>query len=227
MNLKTNIYTDTIYQSNMNPVEKTGNQKRIESCRLIGGQKKKDGHKIEEEFGKKYCNPSEITYKAEADKTITNEKYLQELKKELGVVSGRASIKSGNNTQFTLGKIRELENADNKREVLRRTEFWEKYVGKSESASPADVLVYRDEKRWIAFNMHHVVKFIALNALWRILNSGRIKGDFKDSSKKGSRQYLTYEYRKGKGYFLGANGNKGKPFIYLLMENLPHHIEED
>jgi hypothetical protein len=36
-------------------------------------------------------------------------------------------------------------------------------------------------------------------------------------------QYLTYEYRETHvSYVLGANGNKGKPFIRLLTQNLRH-----
>ena len=100
-----------------------------------------------------------------------------------------------------------------------------KYLKKNGSDKPADILVYLDmnKKEWVFFNMDNVIEFIASNCVWRILESGRIKGDFMDTSKKGKRQYLTYEYRKThNSYFLGANGGKGREFIVLLMNNIPY-----
>jgi hypothetical protein len=204
-----------------------GNDKRRESCKKMGSEKKKTGHKREEEFGELFCDPSNITYKAEADKTITNSALLDILRRKLGVLSGRTSIKSGNNLQFTLGNIPEITNAEDKLQAISQVSVWNKYLGKNHSSAPADILSYRENRTWIFFNMHHVINFIVSSATWRIIDSGRIKGDFEDSSKKGKSQYLTYEYRSGKGYFLGANGNRGKPFIVLLTKNLLYHIEED
>lgn len=65
--------------------------------------------------------------------------------------------------------------------------------------------------------------------MWRKLLSGRIKGDFNDNSKKGKRQYITYEYRtRHKSYFLGLNGGKGIEFIKLLISNkgIRHYIDD-
>lgn len=208
-------------------MDKKGNDKRRETCQKIGSEKKKIGHRREEEFGNLYCDPTEITYKAEADKIITRSDLLVTLKKKLNITSGRTSIKSGNNLQFTLGNIPEITNSDDKIRAISQISVWNKYLGKSNSSSPADVLCYREKNTWTFFNMHDVINFIVSSATWRMLESGRIKGDFEDSSKKGKSQYLTYEYRSGKGYFLGANGNKGNPFIHLLKQNLPYHIEED
>lgn len=200
------------------------NSKRVESCKKVGGEKKRLGHKHEDVFGSLWCDPSAITYKAEADKTITNKEMLDTLKEKLNVPSGQCSIKSGKNLQFTLGNIPEVTNVENKLEAISQRAVWEKYLGKSTSATPADVLVYKDKDRWIFFNMHHVIDFIVKFSSWRITETGRIKGDFQDGSKKGTRQYLTYEYRPThKGYFLGANGNQGKKFIELLEKNLTYH----
>lgn len=204
------------------------NQKRIESCKKVGGEKKRIGHKREDVFGERWCDPSATTYKAEADKTITDEDMLGLLRTTLGVSSGRCSIKSGKNLQFTLGNIREITEVEDKVGAISARAIWEKYLGKSESQSPADVLVYRDGDKWVFFNMHSVIDFIVGSCTWRMTESGRMKGDFKDSSKKGVRQYLTYEYRQThKSYFLGANGNRGQAFIELLRQNLPHHQEVD
>jgi hypothetical protein len=141
---------------------------------------------------------------------------------------GRSSIKSGNNLQFTLGSIPEVTLVENKAGALSQRSVWNKYLKKSTSQSPADLFVYRTESGWIFFNMDRVIEFIISNANWRTIPSGRVKGDFKDDSKKGVRQYLTYEYReKHKSHFLGANGNRGIPFIDLLKKNIPYHEEVD
>ncbi len=71
-----------------------------------------------------------------------------------------------------------------------------------------------------------IINFIVNNCIWRKLKTERIKGDFIDNSKKGYSQYITYEYRNThKSYFLGLNGNKGKRFIELLMNNINYIIE--
>lgn len=216
-----------IHRHPIEQVMKTANEKRRETCKKIGSEKKKTGHAREEIFGDMFCDKTPITTKAEADKTITDPFLLANLRMKLGVLSGQTSIKSGNNIQFILGNIPEVTDADNKLEAIATPIVWNKYLRKSMSRKPADVLAYREDKRWIFFNMEDVIRFILSSAQWRMLSTGRIKGDFSDSSKKGKRQYLSYEYRKGKGYFLGENGNKGKPFIQLLMTKISFHIEED
>jgi hypothetical protein len=203
------------------------NEKRKASCKAVGSDKKKTGHKREQDFGDRWCDDAPITYKAEADKVITNTDLLNHLRRVLGApIIGRTSIKSGNNLQFTLGRIDEISNASDKLSAIQTKSFWNKYLGKSDSGSPADVLCYRDTNTWIFFAMQSVIDFIVKNAQWRLLESGRIKGDF--LTPRGRTQYLTYEYRTThKSYFLGANGNKGRPFIDLLIANLPHFVAED
>jgi hypothetical protein len=200
----------------------TGNEKRKASCKAVGSEKKKAGHKVEDLFGELFCDLSPITYKPEADKIITDEKLLMFLHKKIGLVSnGATSIKSSKNIQFTLGNIPEITSASDKLKAISERHIWEKYLGKSLSDVPASMLCYKDIDSWIFFNMKHVIDFITENASWRLLKTGRIKGDFVDDSRKGKSQYLTYEYRSTHGsYFLGANGNKGQKFIELLMKNL-------
>jgi hypothetical protein len=99
--------------------------------------------------------------------------------------------------------------------------LFNKYLKKNSSDKPADILVYKDieNKRWIFFNMDDIINYIAEKCIWRKLDSGRIKGDFADKTKKGMTQYITYEYRDThKSYFLGLNGGKGVNFIKLLMD---------
>ena len=200
----------------------TGNEKRKASCKAVGSEKKKTGHKREDVFGDRFCDPTATTYKAEADKTITNKELLATLNKGIGPIkTGATSLKSGNNLQFTLGNIPEITDADDKLAAMSKRGLWEKYLAKSHSGNPASILCYKHEGGWTLFNMNDVLNFIVEKATWRLLSTGRIKGDFADDSSKGYSQYLTYEYRDThKSYFLGANGGKGKAFIALLKANL-------
>ena len=203
-----------------------GNDKRKASCKKIGGEKKKIGHIREKEFTKQY-NSNElnnpIEYGAKSDATIAENHPIREhLKNKLNINGCNVSNKSGSNIQFTLGQIHELENIEISDLTKPKSyEIFNKYLKKSNSDKPADILVYKDldKKRWIFFNMDDVVSFIVNNCIWRKLETGRIKGDFNDNSKKGVSQYITYEYRDThKSYFLGLNGGKGKKFIELLMD---------
>lgn len=211
--------------------------KEKKSLSYIGKESKYRGHKIEEEFFKSFCCIKcsfKTTYSSSSDNYIKNynpiyynllEKLNLEDKKVLNV-----STKSGKNIQFVLGNIPELykeplkflKDKSNVLKILR------KYLKKELSNSPADMLVYKDidEDKWLFFKMDDIIDFIAEKCSWRLLESGRLKGDFLDFSKKGKRQYITYEYRAShKSYFLGLNGNKGKEFIKLLIYNNINHFE--
>jgi len=204
-----------------------GNDKRKIACKKIGGEKKRIGHEIEREFTRQYNindinNP--IEYGAKADTSIDiNHPICEKLIKTLNINGFNVSNKSGNNIQFTLGQIIELK--DIEIELLTKDtiiNIFNKYLKKINSDKPVDLLVYKDtdNNRWIFFNIDDIINFIANECIWRKLSTGRIKGDFNDNSKKGKSQYITYEYRNThNSYFLGLNGNKGKKFIELLMNN--------
>ena len=223
----------------------TGNDKRKASCQKVGGEKKKGGHKLEVKFNLQFGNgSSDITYKAESDNemNLSNPNTIK-LFAELTKVFGKdvanckyVSNKSGKNLQFVLGNIPELVGAATQEEkltALRSPAIWNKYLKKTGSAKPADWLVYyySDSNKWLFLRMDDVINFIVNKCTWRSLETGRIKGDFEiegASAATGapakSAQFLTYEYRDThKSHFLGANGNKGLPFIELLKKNLLHY----
>lgn len=204
-----------------------GNDKRKISCKKVGGEKKRIGHEIEKEFTRQYNSndlDKPIEYGAKADTSIDiNHPICEILKQTLNINGFNVSNKSGNNIQFTLGQIIELK--DIEIELLTKDKIiniFNKYLKKINSDKPVDLLVYKDtdNNRWIFFNIDDIINFIANECIWRKLSSGRIKGDFNDNSRKGISQYITYEYRNThNSYFLGLNGNKGKKFIELLMNN--------
>ena len=213
-----------------------GNDKRIASCKKVGGDKKRIGHKREKDFLKQY-NTNEVNspteYGAKSDTTIdVSHPICDILKEKLNVSGFNVSNKSGDNIQFTLGQIPELNDIEiESLTPLFIHNLFNKYLKKNNSDKPADLLVYKDikNKRWIFFNIDHIIDFITTKCIWRKLNTGRIKGDFYDNTKKGFSQYITYEYRSThKSYFLGLNGGKGKKFIDLLLDStygIQHHSD--
>jgi hypothetical protein len=225
---------------------KKGNEKRKESCKMVGGEKKRIGHSVEAIFQKQFGKGGVVVTKKpkadskpEADSTMDlsnpNTRALDaSLLETFGIDVAKApnvSNKRGRNLQFVLGRIPELESPKTDEERLAavsKPALWQKYLKKTASPKPADWLVYLDEtaKQWIFFKMDDVVNYIVTHSVWRILATGRMKGDFEGI------QYLTYEYRSThNSYFLGANGNKGNKWITLLMKkNLRHlkvSVEED
>lgn len=211
-----------------NQVKKTGNEKRKESCKKVGSEKKQKGHKREKDFLKKY-NQLEVDkpteYGATSDTSICSRHPIcNKLYDTIKPSNLYVSNKSGNNIQITLGNIQELEDIDvnqlnnNDGDCVRN--IFNKYLKKNMSSKPAGIISYKDtkNKKWIFFNTDDIVDYIVEKCTWRKLESGRIKGDFNDDSKKkGYSQYITYEYRKThKSYFLGFNGGKGIKFINLL-----------
>jgi hypothetical protein len=214
----------------------TGNEKRKASCKQVGGAKKRRGHQVEGILNQQFGQASDaLTYKAEADCSLSmSNPATQTLWTQLQTTLKMdpsdpthlsASVKSGNNLQFTLGIIPEITNAADKLAVMNTKQLWNKYLKKSESAKPAGLLVYLDSatKSWIFFKMDDVVNYIVEKSVWRLLATGRMKGDF--ATAKGKKQILTYEYRDTHGsHFLGANGGQGRAFIRFLEQNLPHLV---
>ena len=194
----------------------TPNEKRSLSCKAVGGVKKRTGHAREFEFNTKFDVPERpITYKAESDTVVTKPEYTSIIGSFFGVESFATSVKSGKNLQFILGRVPEVVTGNVDLSVFSDPEFWWKYLGKSKSARPADILAYWSEDNWTFFKMKDIIDFICSQFTWRLLATGRIKGDCKGT------QYLTYEVRPKKGQFVGANGNKGEPFIHLLQKYIP------
>jgi hypothetical protein len=207
----------------------SANEKRKESCRQVGGAKKRGGHAREAAFNLQFGQPTAITYKAEADCVMSPENeataaLIPSLQATLGIHATEpnalnVSLKSGKNLQFVLGAIPEIVGATTPEEKLVAVQgraIWEKYLKKAASEKPAGLLVYKTHTDWLFFKMDAVIDFIVANTTWRALATGRLKGDL------FGQQYLTYEYREThKSHFLGANGNKGQPLIELLAAKIP------
>ena len=210
----------------------SGNEKRIQSCKIVGGDHKREGHKKEKTFNEKY-NPGckTLTMKAESDCQISEEHQILDKLKEKVIIKDKqernTSNKSGGSIQLTLGNIPELNGENNLEWIQDKANFTnllQKYLKKSESDRPADLLVYDTGGSRIFFNIEDVINYMVENCMFRKIESGRIKGDFKDNSKNGKRQYFTYEYRsRHKSYFLGFSGGKGRPFIDLLKTKIKYY----
>jgi hypothetical protein len=225
-----------------------GNDKRKESCKKLGGEKKRVGHDIEVEFLKQFNNPefmrhqkakeegkSLTEYGATSDTTIDDSHPVRDvLKDRLSITGVNVTNKSGSNIQFVLGNIPEFKKIQSAAEINHDfvSNLLCKYLKKSNSVKPADILVYKhiSKKKWIFFNSIHVINYIAEKGKWRKLESGRYKCDFNDGTKKGYSQYITYEYRDShKSYFLGANCGKGINLIDLLIDEkygIKYHSED-
>ena len=210
-----------------------------------GSKTKLRGHKYENEFNIKLGEKNaKINYSgSSADCKLIDEKLFQQLKIDLKIKGNDVSLKSGNTIQFHLGVLPELTNKESwiqnlkkikqgtklvttsehgisfekQKEILKSIDFWNKYLRKG------DILCYLDSSNnYIFFNIDDVIHFIISNTEWRLLDTGRIKGDI------FSKQYITYEYRQKKNSFvLGAHcGKKGIEFINLLKENLEYYSQE-
>jgi len=208
--------------------------------------KKISGHKKEEIFNLLFGDKkAKINYSGpSSDCIIVDEELFDKLKKELKIEGKEVSLKSGDTIQIHLGLFPELTNMkiwkknlgqkkvrgkvctyslhgidfNTQKHILNSFAFWKKYLGKG------DVLCYYDSHdKWYFFNMKHVINFIIKNFEWRLLETGRIKGDCSE------KQFITYEYRSEPHklcFVLGAHGGKkGKEFINLLKRKIPF-VEE-
>ena len=231
-NINTNKLKKEIEEKSKNL---SSNEKRKKSCKLVGGYYKKEGHKKEENFNKKYnpkCN--NLTMKAESDCEISENHPIIDKLFENYIIKNKnerfTSNKSGKSIQLVLGNIPELLVKNNLEWIQNKNNFrtlLNKYMKKTNSNKPADLLVYDTGNSRIFFNMNDVIEYIVNNCELRKLDSGRIKGDFIDNSKKGKGQYFTYEYRDGKhkSYFLGFSGGRGRPFIMLIKNKINYYEE--
>ncbi len=206
-------------------------------------RKKIKGHQNEIDFNIRFGDrQAKINYSgASSDCVIKDKSFLKLLKKRIKIRGNNVSLKSGNTIQIHLGWLPELTDKNiwmrnlhrevikgkevttsghgidfnKQKSVLKRFSFWKKYLGKGE------ILCYREsEDEWIFFNMDDTINFIIDNFEWRLLDTGRLKGDY------SGKQYLTYEYRSEhhkECFVLGAHGSKkGKEFIDLLIRKIPY-----
>lgn len=215
---------------------------------------KKDGHKREEKFNRDHGNLNEtINYSGASSDCnlyrLSSAKLISDISQKIGSRDEdhiKISLKGGRTIQIHLGKVPELTSSNFKIEenikketkvfheisffeqekVLKSTQFWNKYLAKGE------ILCYdNDEGKRTYFNMNHVVQFVIDHFQWRLLDTGRIKGDFVDpttnSIPKGFKGIFTYEYRSEKKCFvLGAHtSSKGKQFIQTLEKYIPNFVE--
>jgi hypothetical protein len=146
------------------------------------------------------------------------------------------SLKSGSSFQFHLGNINELSDKDfyktslfknNKNhtcgkhnisfniqnEILKSFKFWEKYLKKGE------LLCVINDNTYIFFNMNDIINLIISKFNWRLLDTGRIRGDIYNN--KG---IITFEYRPDKNQFLlGHSGkNSGLRLLNILKNEIKH-----
>ncbi len=203
-------------------------------------QKKELGHAEERTFNAFFGdkNRRDTNFSgSSADNEISNYYFQKKIKDELGVFdSCKVSLKSGDTWQFHLGRIDELsplteikieQTSNNETKIIHSIsfeqqqiqlssyDFWKKYLGKG------DLLCYNDKKKkYTFFRMDSVINFICKNINWRILDTGRIKGDALVLNKK--RSVLTFEYRNKKNQFaLGAMGGKSGLLLFqILRQNI-------
>jgi hypothetical protein len=231
---------------------------RSESMKLIGRVVKERGHAYEVVFNslfnkrQKHLNFSG----ASSDCFVSGDEILNKLK-PLGVKGETVSLKASDTWQFHLGNLTELSDTkyyknsirqiipegkkkpqtwgqhnktfDEQLKVLNDKDFWWKYLGKG------DYLCYTNRKGlWRFFSMTSVIEFITTHTEWRLLDTGRIKGDYRvnikndkgDSSIKLYKGVITFEFRDEEHkqtFVLGAHGAKnGYKFMTILSSYIPY-----
>ncbi len=206
---------------------------------------KRRGHQREGEFNQRFGFPeAEINWSGSSADCLLNESRLpmgfaQWAARNNVSLGSSVSLKSGNTIQVHLGNLPELTNKEEyytaknalgqtvvdhaipfeeQQDTLKSRAFWEKYLKKG------DVMCYVDDinGEYLFFKMDDVISFIIDKCEWRLLPTGRLKGDF------FGKQVLTYEYRsRKKSFLLGAGGaSNGKKFINILKENLDVFVVE-
>lgn len=161
---------------------------------------------------------------------------------------GKLMLRVGKNWQFHLGDLPEIgsksyfsnsikkkmirdkvlecgtfdKNWDTQVEELRSPLFWEKYFSKGNKV----FCFSNDNYEYFFFNINDIVDFITNNTRWRLLETGRIKGDLmlEDGSKK---TIFTIEFRNEshkKCFVFGAHGGgKGIQLFLILLRNIKHY----
>ena len=221
--------------------------KRVETGKKLGREWKEVGHANEFMFNAKFFKRQKLNFEGASADCLVNDKTFSSLAR-LGVEGREVSLKSGSTAQFHLGLIEELSQKEHYRRslvtkilrgrpatcgthhlpwddqllVLRSRSFWRKYLGKGDFYCQLE----RDKASYTFFSMERVISFIIENTQWRLLETGRIKGDLPVKQKKGGFRYravITFEFRPEKTCFvLGANGGQNG---YLFCDILKQHID--
>ncbi len=163
-------------------------------------------------------------------------------------VEGKLMMRIGKNWQFHLGDIPEIGSISYYEKSIKRNKinnkylecgcydipwnnqlkhlksplFWEKYFCKGHSI----FCFSNDNFEYFFFNIHDIVNFIILNTKWRLLETGRIKGDLSlENGKKVT--IFTLEFRNEshkKCFVLGAHGGgKGIQLFLILLRQINHY----
>jgi hypothetical protein len=105
---------------------------------------------------------------------------------------------------------------------LKSKSFWEKYFCKEHQV----FCFSNDNSEYFFFNIHDIINYIIKNTKWRLLETGRIKGDlFLEDGK--SITIFTLEFRNEshkKCFAFGAHGGgKGIQLFLILLRNIKHY----
>ncbi len=177
---------------------------------------------------------------------INQEKHF-EISNAIGI-DGKLMLRVGKNWQFHLGDISEIGNVDcfaksikkvnvnNKflecgkydkswdDQVVQLTSlaFWKKYFCKGHSV----FCFSNDNFEYFFFNINEMVNYIIANTRWRLLETGRIKGDL-FLQNGTSITIFTIEFRNEshkKCFAFGAHGGgKGIQLFLILLRNIRHY----
>ncbi len=161
---------------------------------------------------------------------------------------GKLMLRVGKNWQFHLGDLPEIgsinfyaksivkKNINNKYfecgiydvdwdtqvKQLKSIAFWEKYFCKNHSV----FCFSNDNFEYFFFNINDIVKYVIENTEWRLLETGRIKGDLLLENGK-SITIFTIEFRNEshkKCFAFGAHGGgKGIQLFLILLRNIKHY----
>jgi hypothetical protein len=161
---------------------------------------------------------------------------------------GKLMLRVGKNWQFHLGDLPEIgsinffaksikkvkfknktlecgtydKDWDTQIKQLKSFSFWEKYFCKGHNV----FCFSNDNYEYFFFNIHDMVQYIITNTKWRLLETGRIKGDLflEDGT---SITIFTIEFRNEshkKCFAFGAHGGgKGIQLFLILLRNIKHY----
>jgi len=161
---------------------------------------------------------------------------------------GNVSLRVGKNWQFHLGEINEISSISSYSKSLKAIEFdgkklicgihnikweeqlkqlksysfWDKYFAKGSSV----FCFSNDSSEYFFFNIKDIINYIIENTHWRLLKTGRIKGDL-SLTERSKKTIFTIEFRNEshkKCFVFGAHGgNKGIDLFLILLRNIKHY----